>query len=109
MSTEAIDVACVALRNFVHVSGALRAQALIPLGSGEPAIVSCVRLGPLEIAIGERSVELPHDVAIEADAPDLGGLRPLPPFTVDAARGEVAGVIGGGGKLPGGGVGGGAG
>lgn len=95
MSTEAIDVACVALRNFVHASGALRAQALIPLGSGEPAVVSCVRLGPLEVVIGERSVELPHDVEIEADAPDLGGLRPLPPFTVDAERGEVAGVIGG--------------
>src|SRR4051794_41770038 len=102
MSTEAIDVACVALRNFVHVSGALRAQALIPLGSGEPAIVSCVRLGPLEIAIGERSVELPHDVAIEADAPDLGGLRPRPPGPGAAqGRGGARGVGGGARARPG--------
>jgi hypothetical protein len=95
MSTEAIDTACVALRSFVHVSGALRAQALIPRGSALPAVVSCTRLGPLEIVIGERSVQLPHDVEIEAEAPDLGALGPMPPFEVSAERGEVAGMIGG--------------
>jgi len=95
MSTQAIDTACVALRSFVHLSGALRAQALIPMGSGPAAVVSCVRLGPLEIVIGEKSIELPHDVAIEAEAPDLGELRPMPPFVVDAEQGEVAGMIGG--------------
>src|SRR4051812_11764307 len=72
MSTEAIDTACVALRGFVHLSGALRAQALIPQGSAAPVIVSCTRLGPLEIVIGERSVQLPHDVDFDTPAPDLG-------------------------------------
>ena len=96
MSTPALDTACVALRSFVHLSGALRAQALIPQGGANlPAVVSCERLGPLEIVIGDRSVELPHDVEIEGTAPDLGMLRPMPPFEVSAERGEVAGMIGG--------------
>src|SRR3954463_11917638 len=95
MSNQAIDTACVALREFVHVSGALRAQALLPMGSAPPAIVSCTRLGPLEIVIGERSVQLPHDVEFEAAEPDLGALGPMPPFEVSAERGEVAGLIGG--------------
>lgn len=97
MSTGPIDMACAALRSFVHRSGALRAQALIPAGSESevPAVVSCVRLGPLEIAVGERTAELPHDVELEAQAPDLGALRPMPPFEVSPEHGEVAGMIGG--------------
>lgn len=95
MSTPPIDTACAALRSFVHRSGALRAQALIPQPDGPPAVVSCVRLGPLEIEIGERVVELAHDIALEAPAPDLGALRPMPPFEISPERGEVAGMIGG--------------
>jgi hypothetical protein len=94
-----VDTACVALRSFVHLSGALRAQALVPQTDGPAALVSCVRLGPLEIEIGERSVELPHDFELEAPAPDLGALRPMPPFEVSPERGEVAGMIGGLGLL----------
>ncbi|MDX6664390.1 MAG: hypothetical protein QOG68_596 [Solirubrobacteraceae bacterium] len=95
MSTEPLDAACVALRSFVHLSGALRAQALLQEPGQPPALVSCTRMGPLEILVGDRAVELGHDVDIDAEAPDLGGLRPLPPFTLDAERGEVAGMIGG--------------
>lgn len=95
MSTSPVDTALAALRSFVHLSGALRAQALIPQGSNLPAVVSCERLGPLEIVIGERSAQLPHDIEIEAQAPDLGLLKPVPPFEVSAERGEVAGMIGG--------------
>ena len=96
MSTPIVDSACVALRSFVHRSGALRAQALIAQGAGEPpALVSCVRLGPLEVTIGERSVQLPHDVQLAAEPPEFGVLRPVPPFEVSAERGEVAGMIGG--------------
>lgn len=95
MSSPSVDTACAALRSFVHLSGALRAQALIPSADGPPAIVSCVRLGPLEVVIGDRSVELPHDVELEAAAPDLGALRPMPPFEISTERGEVAGMIGG--------------
>lgn len=95
MPAEPIDTAVVALRAFVHGSGALRAQALLPQADGRSALVSCTRLGPLEVIVGERAVELPHDVEIDAAPPDLEALRPLPPFEVDAAAGQVAGVIGG--------------
>lgn len=94
MSTP-VDTACAALRSFVHLSGALRAQALVPHETGPPALISCVRLGPLEVEIGEESVTLSHDVELDAVAPDLGALRPMPPFEVSVDRGEVAGMIGG--------------
>jgi hypothetical protein len=96
MSSGDLDTACAALRSFVHLSGALRAQALVPQAEGEPpALVSCARLGPLEVALDGRTVQLPHDVALDAEPPDLGRLRPLPPFEVSAEKGEVAGTIGG--------------
>lgn len=96
MSSPVLDTACAGLRSFVHRSGALRAQALVPRGEHEPpAVVSCVRLGPLEIVIGDRAVELPHDVELDAQAPELGALRPMPPFEVAPERGEVSGMIGG--------------
>lgn len=91
--SSALDTAAVALRSFVHRSGALRAQALLP--REPPALVSCTRLGPLEVLVGERAVALPHDAELDAGAPDLGGLRALPPFDVSPERGEVAGMIGG--------------
>src|SRR4051812_14875940 len=91
-----LDVAAAALREFVHRSAALRAQALVEPEPGRPpVVVSCTRLGPLELIAGDESVELPHDAPIEVEAPDLGELRPLPPFEVDPERAEVAGVIGG--------------
>jgi hypothetical protein len=94
--SSALDTAVAALRSFVHLSGALRAQALIPGSDGhEPALVSCTRLGPLEIVSGGRAAQLPHDVEVDIAPPDLGDLRPLPPFEVSTARGEVTGTIGG--------------
>lgn len=95
MPAPPLDTAVVCLRAFVHGTGALRAQALVPAAEAEAAIVSCTRLGPLEVIVGERAVELAHDIAVDGDLPDLGPLRPLPPFEVDALRGEVAGIIGG--------------
>jgi hypothetical protein len=96
MSTPAIDVACATLRSFVHLSGALRAQALVPRGDGKaPAIVSCERLGPLEIEIEGHVEELTHDARFAASPPDLGQLQPMPPFEVVPERGEVTGMIGG--------------
>lgn len=93
MPASVLDTACAALRSFVHLSGALRAQAFVP--GPPPAIVSCVRLGPLEVEIAERTVSLPHDAQLEAPPPDLGPLRPMPPFEVSARHGEVTGMIGG--------------
>src|SRR3954447_25618257 len=89
-----LDVAAAALRDFVHRSGALRAQALVEPGPRRaPAVVSCTRLGPLAVIAGEQVVELAHDAPIDAEPPDFGELRPLPPFEVDRDRAEAAGVI----------------
>jgi hypothetical protein len=91
-----LDRAATALREFVHRSGALRAQALVDRGPDEPpAVVSCSRLGPIEVEIGDRAIELPHGIELEAEPPDLGDVRQMPPFEVDPERGEVAGVLGG--------------
>src|SRR3954451_1504740 len=91
-----LDIAAAGLRELVHRSAALRAQALVEPAPGRaPAVVSCTRLGPLEVVVGDQAVELAHDAPLDATPPDLGELRPLPPFEVDAERAEVAGVIGG--------------
>jgi hypothetical protein len=95
MSSSALDTAVVALRSFVHRCGALRAQAVVPGPSGTVGVVSCTRLGPIEVTLGGRTVELAHDVALDADEPDLRDLRALPPFAVSEERGEVTGMIGG--------------
>lgn len=96
MTEPILDLAAAALREFVHRSGALRAQALLD-GSpdGPPALVSCSRLGPIEVIVGDRELDLPHGVELDAESPDLGDVRQMPPFDVDAARGEVTGTIGG--------------
>ena len=93
MSSPGLDTAVVALRSFVHLSGALRAQAVV--AGADPALVSCTRLGPIEVLTGDEAIALPHDAEVDAPAPDLGDLRALPPFEVSAERGEVAGMIGG--------------
>jgi hypothetical protein len=95
MAEAALDLAAAALREFVHRTGALRAQALVAHTAGTtPALVSCTRLGPIEIVIGEQTVELSHDAELAVPPPDLGDPRPLPPFEVDSERAEVAGAIG---------------
>ena len=96
MAGDPLDAAAAAVREFVHRTGALRAQALVEQAPGAaPAVVSCTRLGPLEIVVGDRAIELAHDAPLIAEPPDLGDLRPLPPFEVDPLRAEVTGVIGG--------------
>ncbi len=81
------------LREFVHRSGALRAQAL--LDAQPPALVACTFMGPIEIVVGDEETELAHTAELDDAPADLGDVRQLPPFDVDAARGEVTGTIGG--------------
>jgi hypothetical protein len=96
MPEPALDRAVAALREFLHRSGALRAQALIDAGpDSPPALVACSRLGPIEIVIGDRELELPHGMELDAEPPDLGDVRQMPPFQISIERGEVTGTIGG--------------
>ena len=96
-SVGPLDVTVVLLRDFLHRSGALRVVALVERGGvgDRPAVVECGRFAPVEVDLGERIVQLPHDLELDAVAPPFPEIRQLPPFDVDAARGEVTGTIGG--------------
>jgi hypothetical protein len=81
-----------ALRHFLHLSGALRAHALV---DAEPVgVVTVGRLEAIEIVIGEEEAILPHVADLPAP-PDLGDVRQLAPFDVDPEKGEVTGTLGG--------------
>lgn len=93
-SVGELDRVVVALREFLHASGALRAVAVVEHDGGE-AIVDCARLAPIEVDLGDRVVALPHAIALDAEPPALPEIRRLPPFEVDAAAGSLAGPLGG--------------
>lgn len=93
---ELLDPVVVLLRDFLHVTGALRAVALVDRPGEGPAVVDCGRLLPIEVDLGDRLLHLPHAIELDATAPELpGDLRQLPPFEVDPETGEVTSIIGG--------------
>jgi hypothetical protein len=94
-SAGALDGTVATLREFLHRSGALRVVALVATGHGDTAVVDCERFAPVEIEAGGELLQLPHDAELQAPAAQLGEIRRLPPFEVDAERGQVAGMIGG--------------
>ncbi len=95
-SVGALDSTVVLLRDFMHRSGALRVVALVEGDAGcGAAVVECGRFAPVEVDLGGRIVQLPHDLELDAQAPPLPEVRQLPPFDVNAHRGEVTGTIGG--------------
>jgi hypothetical protein len=95
-SVGPLDPVVVALREFLHRSGAVRAVAVVDREPGEsPAVVDCARLQPIEVDLGDRVVHLPHAIELDAEPPPLADLRQLPPFHVDAQTGEIAGPVGG--------------
>jgi hypothetical protein len=93
-SVGELDEVVVTLREFLHRSGATRACAVVP-GMDEPALVDVGRLQPVEVAIGERVVQLPHALELPALPLPLGDVRQLPHFDVDREKGEVASPLGG--------------
>ena len=95
-SVGALDVVVVALREFLHRSGAVRAVAVVDHETGHPpAIVDCGRLTPIEVDFGDRVVHLPHAIELDAEPPPLPEMRRLPAFQVDVAQAEIAAPIGG--------------
>jgi len=94
-----LDAVVVALREFLHRAGALLVEAVVDRGPlSEPAFVSCGRNTPVEVSEGERTVNLPHAVALDppADAaiavPDV---KQLPPIEVDPEQLTLTGPLGG--------------
>lgn len=95
-SVGPLDAIVVALREFLHRSGAVRAVAVVDREPGEPpAVVDCGRLMPIEVDYGDRVVHLPHSVELDAEPPELPDVRMLPPFEVDAEQAEIAAPVGG--------------
>ena len=80
-------------RELLHGCGALSVS--IALDAEPPAVIECVRLGPIVVHELDDEHELPHDAASDVELPELPLMRRLPPFEVDAETGKVAGVLGG--------------
>ena len=95
-SVGPLDPVVVALREFLHRSGAVRAVAVVDREPGEsPAVVDCSRLQPIEVDYGDRVVHLPHAIELDAESPPLPDVRQLPPFEVDVEQAQIASPIGG--------------
>jgi hypothetical protein len=95
-SVGPLDDVVALLREYLHRSGAVRAVAVVGgLPGDSPAVVDCGRLAPIEVDFGDRVVQMPHAIELDVAPPELPELRPLPPFDVDAVKGEVAAPLGG--------------
>ena len=71
-----LDCVVVALRDFLHRSGAVRAIAALDHAH---AIVDCPRFAPVEIERDGKIVAVPHSVALDAEPPDLPAFaQPFP-------------------------------
>lgn len=90
-----LDAAIVALREFLHRSGALEVQGLVDRGASAPAHIVFGRATPIAVTEGERTVHLPHGAELDAEPPELPVVPHLPPFEVDASAGQVTGPLGG--------------
>ena len=93
-SVGALDQTVVLLREFLHRSGALRVVAVVALADAT-AVVDVPRLQPVEVTIAERTVHLPHALALDAPLIVVPEVKQLPAFEVDPATGEVSSPLGG--------------
>ncbi len=93
-SVGALDPTVVLLREFLHRSGALRAAAVVALEDAV-ALVDVQRLEPVEVSIGERTVHLPHALALDVAVLVVPEVRQLPAFDVDPETGQVSSPLGG--------------
>jgi hypothetical protein len=90
-----LDGTVVALREFLHRSGAVEVQAVLDRPGAAPALITCGRLQPIEVTEGERTVHLPHAVELDPEPPALEQIPALPPLEVDAGEGVITGPLGG--------------
>ena len=89
-SVGALDSVVVALREFIHRSGALRVVAVTP-----DSMVDCPRLAPIEVTTEGSTVALPHAIELQvADPIEVPSVLQPPPFEVDPDALEVRSPIG---------------
>jgi hypothetical protein len=90
-----LDPAVAALREFVHVTHATRAMAVVERTDGaSPAVIDCGRLAPIEVDLGDRLVHLPHAIELDASVPVLPAIPATAPLQIDADAGDVIAPIG---------------
>jgi len=90
-SVGELDEVVVALRDFLHRSGAVRAVAALDHCD---AVVDCPRFAPIEVEREGHIVVIPHGLALNAQPPDLPSFEQPPPFEIDPAHGEVTAPLG---------------
>lgn len=97
LSAGPLDAPIVALREWLHATSALEAQAVIDRGSEQPpALVTVGRAMPIEVVDEGRTVHLPHGVELDVEPkPEFRHVPQLPPFEVDAGEGVITGALGG--------------
>ena len=89
-SAGPLDNVVVALREFIHRSGALRVVAVTA-----DSMVDCPRLAPIEVTTQGSTVALPHAIELEvADTIEVPSVLQPPPFEVDPDALEVRSPIG---------------
>jgi hypothetical protein len=89
-----LDPAVVALREFLHRTGAVEVQGVVDRPDAEPALITMGRLTPVEVTEGDRTVHLPHGVQLDAPVPSFRDLPQLPPFELKPGEGVVTGPLG---------------
>ena len=95
LSAGDLDPAIAALREFLHATSALEAQAMVDRGAEMPALVTVGRATPIEVVDGARTVHLPHAVDLGLEPPSMPHVPQLPPFEIDPGEGVVTGALGG--------------
>ena len=93
-SVGALDATVVLLREFLHRSGAVRTVAVVAL-EDDIAVVDVRRLEPIEVTVGDRSVQMPHALILDAPVLVIPDVKQLPAFDVDPVSGEVSSPLGG--------------
>lgn len=94
LSVGDLDPAVVAIREFLHRTGAVEVQGVVDRGTDEPALVTFGRATPIEVTEGGRTVHLPHGVELDVPVPSFRDLPQLPPFDLDPGEGTVTGPLG---------------
>lgn len=97
LSVGELDPTVEALREFLHATSALEAQAMVDRGDeAPPALVTVGRAAPIEVVDGGRRVHMPHGVELDVEPkPEFRHVPQLPAFEVDAEQAVITGPLGG--------------
>jgi hypothetical protein len=95
-----LDGVVALLREYLHLTGAARALAVVEGEPGAPPIViDCPRLAPIEVTDENGTVALPHAIELDAQVPAFPAeLRQIPALEITVDEDEaitLTGMIGG--------------